>query len=91
MTRLTATSAPGGGGESSGRSALARAVVRLLCGLRGHDAVLHFEGPRVMMCCTSCGHDSPGWDTRGRAPQLRFAGDPRRHALAPARLARRRA
>jgi hypothetical protein len=48
---------------------------------RGHDSVLHFESPRVMMRCTSCGHDSPGWTTGGRAPRVRHAGDPRRHAL----------
>lgn len=36
---------------------------RLLCGLRGHDAVLRFEGPRMLMRCTTCGHDSPGWKT----------------------------
>jgi hypothetical protein len=64
---------------------------RLLCGLRGHDAVLHFEGKRVMLRCTSCGHDSPGWCVVGRAPRLRFAGDPRRHALTPLRPVRRRA
>lgn len=36
---------------------------RVLCALRGHDTVLHFEGMRVMLRCTSCGHDSPGWET----------------------------
>jgi hypothetical protein len=34
---------------------------QLFCGLRGHDSVLHFEGNRVNMRCTSCGHDTPGW------------------------------
>src|SRR5688500_607634 len=37
----------------------ARMITRLgqvLCGLHGHDAVLHFEANRVMMRCTSCGH-----------------------------------
>ena len=36
-------------------------VGQWLCAMRGHDSVLHFEGNRVMMRCTSCGHDSPGW------------------------------
>ena len=63
---------------------------QLLCGLRGHDAVLHFEGKRVNMRCTSCGHDTPGWEVSGRAPRQRFAGDARRHALQPQRLVLRK-
>jgi hypothetical protein len=59
---------------------------QLLCGLRGHDSVLHFEGNRVMMRCTSCGHDSPGWEINGRAPRKRFDGDARRHLIATPRL-----
>ncbi len=46
---------------------MARMATRLgqvVCGLHGHDAVLHFEGNRVMMRCTSCGHDTPV----GRSP-----------------------
>lgn len=72
---------------------LARAAVRVsqwFCALRGHDSVLHFEGTRVMMRCTSCGHDSPGWETSGRAPRQRFEGDRRRHALTPQRLVLRK-
>ena len=72
-----------------GGGALARVVGRvgqMLCGLRGHDSVLHFEGKRVMMRCTSCGHDSPGWEISGRAPRKRYDGDSRRHLLAPQRL-----
>ena len=67
---------------------VARAVGRLgqmMCGLRGHDAVLHFEGKRVMMRCTSCGHDTPGWEITGRGPRRRFEGDARRHLLVPQR------
>jgi hypothetical protein len=61
-------------------------VGQLLCGLRGHDSVLHFEGKRVNMRCTSCGHDTPGWEVSGRGPRRRYEGDARRHALAPQRL-----
>jgi hypothetical protein len=74
-------------------TALSRLAVRVgqvLCGIRGHDSVLHFEGNRVMMRCTSCGHDSPGWEISGRAPRQRFAGDRRRHMLAPQRLVLRK-
>ena len=65
---------------------VARTVARfgqLVCGARGHDSMLHFEGKRVMMRCTSCGHDTPGWEITGRAPRRRFEGDARRHALKP--------
>ena len=73
--------------------AVARAVGlfgQMMCGLRGHDAVLHFEGNRVMMRCTSCGHDTPGWEITGRGPRRRFEGDARRHLLAPQRLVLRK-
>jgi hypothetical protein len=58
---------------------------QLLCGVRGHDAVLHFEGNRVMMRCTSCGHDTPGWEISGQGPRRRYEGDARRHLLVPQR------
>ena len=61
------------------------------CGLRGHDSVLHFEGNRVMMRCTSCGHDTPGWEISGRGPRKRFDGDARRHALKPKLVLRKSA
>ena len=70
-----------------------RALGRLgqfLCGLRGHDSILHFEARRVMMRCTSCGHDSPGWEITGRGPRRRFEGDHLRHRLAPQRLVLRK-
>jgi hypothetical protein len=42
----------------------AEQVRQLICGLHGHDALLHFGHGRVSLLCTSCGHESPGWDTR---------------------------
>jgi hypothetical protein len=54
---------------------------QLICGLRGHDSVLHFEGNRVNMRCTSCGHDTPGWEISGRGPRRRYEGDARRHLI----------
>ena len=54
---------------------------QLVCGLRGHDSVLHFEGNRVNMRCTSCGHDTPGWEISGRGPRRRYEGDARRHLI----------
>ena len=74
---------------SMGGAWVSRTVTRLsqlLCGARGHDAVLHFEGKRVMMRCTSCGHDTPGWEISEQAPRRRYEGDARRHLLVrPAR------
>src|SRR3954466_5237871 len=61
---------------------------QLLCGLRGHDAVMHFEGNRVNMRCTSCGHDTPGWEITGKGPRRRYQGDARRHPLGPQRRVR---
>jgi hypothetical protein len=42
-------------------------VRQLWCGLRGHDALLHFEKGRMSLQCTSCGYETPGWDVRGRS------------------------
>jgi hypothetical protein len=42
---------------------------QFVCGLHGHDALLHFETGRLSMRCTSCGYESPGWDLkRTQAP-----------------------
>ena len=56
----------------------------------GHDAILHYQGNRVMMRCTSCGHDTPGWEVSGRGPRRRFEGDPHRHLLSKPRLVLRK-
>ncbi|MDQ3347649.1 MAG: hypothetical protein M3545_06750 [Acidobacteriota bacterium] len=74
-------------------SIAARAMGRLgqlFCGIRGHDSVLHFEGNRVNMRCTSCGHDTPGWEITGRGPRRRYEGDARRHLLNTPRLVLRK-
>ena len=56
-------------------------VGQWFCGMRGHDSVLHFESNRVMMRCTSCGYDTPGWEISGHGPRRRYEGDARRHLL----------
>lgn len=79
--------------DTAGPGFIARALGRLgqlLCGVRGHDSVLHFEGNRVMMRCTSCGHDTPGWEISGRGPRKRYDGDARHHLLASKRLVLRK-
>ena len=89
--QLTAT----GVGQAQAGAIVARAFTRfgqLLCGMRGHETVMHFEGKRIMMRCTSCGHDTPGWETAERAPQRRYDGDAGRHLLVtpPPKLVLRR-
>jgi hypothetical protein len=37
---------------------------QFICGLHGHDPLLHFERNRMSLQCTSCGHQTPGWDLR---------------------------
>lgn len=65
-------------------------VGQFLCGLRGHDTVLHFEGKRMNMRCTSCGHDTPGWAISGQGPRQRFEGDARRHQITAHKLVLRK-
>jgi len=91
--RLTATTTSGLDTQAAATSLVNRVAMRVgqfLCAMRGHDSVLHFEGNRVMMRCTSCGHDSPGWEITGRGPRQRFEGDHRRHVLVPKRLVLRK-
>jgi hypothetical protein len=69
---------------------LARRLGQFLCALRGHDSVLHYEGSRMMMRCTSCGHDSSGWEITGHGQRQRYEGDRKRHELKPMRLVLRK-
>jgi hypothetical protein len=34
---------------------------RLLCGLQGHRAMLHFAPRLLNLRCARCGHETPGW------------------------------
>jgi hypothetical protein len=40
-------------------------VRQFICGLHGHDALLHFGQGRLSLQCTSCGYETPGWDVKG--------------------------
>ena len=42
-------------------------VRQFVCGLHGHDELLHFEPRRLSMRCTTCGHETPGWDLKPAA------------------------
>ncbi len=48
-------------------------VHQSLCGLQGHDALLHFDHGRISLLCTSCGHESPGWEVKPGAAPARIA------------------
>lgn len=51
------------------------------CGLHGHDSLLQFERDRMFLKCTSCGHQTPGWEL-DEAPPLPVDHKPvRRPAL----------
>lgn len=92
-TNVTSATEPDAQSDTHDTSVVARAMGRigqLLCGLRGHDAILHFEGNRVMMRCTSCGHDTPGWEISGHGPRRRYDGDARRHLLVTRHLVLRK-
>lgn len=66
------------------------AIRQALCGLRGHDEVLHYEEARLSLTCVSCGHETPGWSLTETPPTLMLLGDPRRngrHAMVARQLA----
>ena len=52
-----------------------------LCGLHGHDTLLHFEQERMSLRCASCGHQTPGWELNEVPPTVTVGGDARRHAI----------
>jgi hypothetical protein len=91
--QLAAAAAESTSREAQGPGLVGRFATRVgqvLCGLQGHDSVLHFERNRVMMRCTSCGHDTPGWEISGDGPRKRFEGDAHRHLLNKPRLVLRK-
>jgi hypothetical protein len=67
-----------------------RRVGQVACGVRGHEMLWHYERDRVRLECGRCGHASKGWETGGASPQLRYAGDARRHELKPLKITSRR-
>jgi hypothetical protein len=72
--------------RSGGLDRTLQRVRTVLCGLRGHDALLHFERERMALRCVSCGHETPGWELNEAPPTITVRGDARRHALHRPRL-----
>jgi hypothetical protein len=58
-------------------------VRQMLCALHGHDNLLLFERDRLSLKCSTCGHETPGWELSETPPTPTAAshGDARRHAL----------
>ena len=50
---------------------------QMLCGLHGHDTLLHFEQDRMSLRCVSCGHETPGWELTEAPPTVTVRGDAR--------------
>ena len=65
-------------------SAFVRQVSRFVCGLQGHQIMLHFEPERLSLQCALCGYESEGWEVGRPMTARRQANNPR------ARLERRR-
>jgi hypothetical protein len=50
-------------------SGVGESVRQFICGLHGHDSLLHFEQGRMSLLCSSCGHETPGWDVKAAPAQ----------------------
>ena len=57
-----------------------------MCGLQGHDQLLQFGHERMSLKCTSCGHESTGWELNEPRPTVTARLDGRRHQVARAQL-----
>jgi hypothetical protein len=66
--------------ESTDSSGVMTQLRRFICGLHGHDSLLHFGDGRVSLLCSSCGYETPGWDVKGAAPR-RTAARPERRVI----------
>lgn len=50
---------------------------QFVCGLHGHDSLMHFEHGRISLLCASCGHETPGWDIK-KSPAAGLTSEPSR-------------
>jgi hypothetical protein len=65
-------------------AAFVRQVSRFVCGLQGHQIMLHFEPNKLSLQCGLCGYESEGWEVGRPMTARRQANNPQ------ARLERRR-
>ena len=66
--------------EDNVMSRVGEQLRRFICGLHGHDSLLHFSDGRVSLLCSSCGHETPGWDVKAN-PARREAVRPERRVV----------
>jgi hypothetical protein len=64
-----------------------RRLQTFACGLRGHDPVLQYERSRIFLRCTSCGHETPGWEVAPAATLVRRRAETRPSRQVPPDLA----
>jgi hypothetical protein len=69
-------------------NALSRHLARFLCGLQGHQILLHFEPSKLSLQCALCGYESEGWEVGRPMTARRLANNPqarpdRRRTLRP--------
>ena len=61
-----------------------RKVRQALCGVAGHENLMHFTADRVCLQCMSCGYETPGWSMR---PDAACAPSPHYELLSPSHAA----
>ena len=76
--------------HTGGLARVMQALRQALCGLSGHDTLLHFDEERLSLRCVSCDHETPGWELNEVPPTVTVRGDARRHVLAGPQLVRAR-
>jgi len=73
-------------GEEGFGARLLERIRQLICGMHGHDTLLHFEHDRMFLRCVSCGHQTSGWELTEAPPTITVRGDARRHAIVRPKL-----
>lgn len=57
-----------------------RLLRRLMCGIRGHEAAMHFEPDRLSLRCLNCGYETAGWILYQRVHRPALLTDDVEHA-----------
>jgi hypothetical protein len=70
-------SAGTGDHDSSGLEWVLKLIQGVVCGLHGHDSVLQYERTRMFLRCTSCGHETPGWEVTPGTLVMKRRTEPR--------------
>jgi len=86
MTGHEALRTTAGSATNGGFTRVMEQLRQMVCGLTGHDTLLHFEDERMSLQCVSCGHETPGWELNEVPPTVTVRGDARRHAMARPQL-----